>query len=72
MAMHLWRGRWSADAWRAHLDAGVIESKFAAIGHSTYSGRPLGSAEFTRTLGKKLDAAWRPKNASEEGQTSTP
>jgi hypothetical protein len=47
--MHLWRGRWCADTWRAYLDAGVNE--LAAIRHSTYSGRPLGSAEFMHTLG---------------------
>ena len=26
LAMHLWRGRWSAVTWRACLDAGVTES----------------------------------------------
>ena len=39
------------DATEHHLDAGVTESELAAIRHSTDSGRPLGSAEFTRTLG---------------------
>jgi hypothetical protein len=31
LAMHLWRGRWSAVTWRAYVDAGVTESQLAAI-----------------------------------------
>jgi putative transposase len=50
LAMNLWRGRWSADTWRDYLESGVTESQLAAIRRSTYSGRPLGSQEFTRTL----------------------
>ena len=48
--MHSWRGQWSAVTWRAFLEAGVTESQLSAIRRSTYSGRPLGSQEFTRTL----------------------
>ena len=50
LAMHLWRDRWSPDTWRGFLNAGVSELKLTAIRRSTYSGRPLGSAEFTRAL----------------------
>jgi putative transposase len=52
LATHSWRSRWSAVTWRAHLDADVTESQFATIRRSSYSGRPLGSHEFTRTLEK--------------------
>jgi len=50
LAMDLWRSRWSAGTWRAYLDVGETESELAAIRHSTHTGRPLGSAEFARTL----------------------
>src|ERR1700689_501339 len=53
LAMHLWTVRWSAATWRAYLEAGVTESQLGAIRRSTYSGRPLGSPEFTRTLEKE-------------------
>ena len=54
LAMDLWRSRWSPDSWRAYLDAGECESKLAAIRRSTHTGRPLGSAEFTRGLEKEI------------------
>jgi putative transposase len=50
LAMDLWRSRWSAGTWRAYLDVGETECELAAIRHSTHTGRPLGSAEFARTL----------------------
>jgi putative transposase len=69
MALHLWRGRWSADTWRAYLDAGVTESELAAIRHSTYSGRPLGSAEFTRTLEKETKRRLAPQKRGPKKKT---
>jgi hypothetical protein len=59
--MHLWRGRWSAVTWRAYLDAGVTESQLAAIRRSTYTGRPLGSQEFTRVLEKETKRRLAPQ-----------
>jgi hypothetical protein len=35
-------------------DAGETESQLAAIRRNTYSGRPLGSQEFIRTLEKEI------------------
>ena len=75
--MHLWRGRWSAVGWRAYLDAGVTESQLAAIRRSTYSGRPLGSQEFTRVLEKETKRRLTPQkrgptkkaNSSENQET---
>jgi putative transposase len=61
LPMHLWRGRWSAVTWRAYLDAGVAESQLTAIRRSTYSGRPLGSQEFTRTLEKETKRRLEPQ-----------
>jgi putative transposase len=70
LAMHLWRGQWSADTWRAYLEAGETESKLVAIRRSTYSGRPLGSAEFTRTLEKETKRRLLPQKRGPRRKTS--
>jgi putative transposase len=49
----LWGQRWSTGDWRAYLQDTQDESSQKAIRDSTYSGRPLGSPEFTRTLEKQ-------------------
>jgi putative transposase len=69
LAMHLWRGRWSAVTWRAYLDAGVTESQLAAIRRSTYSGRPLGSQEFTHTLEKETKRRLAPQKRGPKKKT---
>jgi putative transposase len=61
LAMPLWRARWSAVDWRMYLDAGVTESQLAAIRRSTYSGRPLGSQEFTTMLEKETKRRLTPQ-----------
>jgi putative transposase len=61
LAMPLWRARWSAIDWRMYLDAGVTESQLAAIRRSTYSGRPLGSQEFTTMLEKETKRRLTPQ-----------
>jgi putative transposase len=53
MTMQPWRNRWPADTWRDYLNAGETESNLIAIRHNTHTGRPLGSAEFTRALEKE-------------------
>ena len=45
--------RCSCDDWRAYLQATQPESSRKAIRDSTFSGRPLGSVEFTRALEKQ-------------------
>ena len=69
LAMHLWSGRWSPVTWRAYLDAGVTESQSAAIRRSTYSGRPLGSQEFTRTLEKETTRSPAPQKHGPKKRT---
>jgi putative transposase len=59
--MHLWGRRWSVDDWRAYLQAPQDESSLVAIRDSTYSGRPLGSAEFTRALEREADRPLTPQ-----------
>jgi putative transposase len=53
IAMQPWRSRWSSATWTEYLHAGQTESKLAAIRHNTHTGRPLGSADFTRALEKQ-------------------
>ena len=53
LSMDAWRNRWSSDSWRTYLQATQHESSRRAIRDSTFSGRPLGSAEFTRALEKQ-------------------
>jgi hypothetical protein len=69
LAMHLWRGRWSAVTWRAFLEAGVTESQLVAIRRSTYSGRPLGSHEFTSTLEKETKRRLAPQKRGPKKKT---
>jgi hypothetical protein len=45
--------RWTAGDWQAYLQATQDESSRKAIRESTYSGRPLGSREFTCMLEKQ-------------------
>jgi hypothetical protein len=40
-------------SWRAYLRAGERDSDLLAIRRCTYTGRPLGSAEFIKELEKK-------------------
>jgi putative transposase len=62
--MDLWGRRWSSDGWRTHLRATQDESSLLAIRDSTYSGRPLGSAEFARALERE---AHRPLTPQKRG-----
>ena len=61
LAMHLKRDGWSPGTSRANLDAGVTGSQLTAIRRSTYSGRPLGSQEFMRTLEKETKRRLAPQ-----------
>ena len=67
--MHLWRVRWSAVTWRAYLDAGITESQLTAIRRSTYTGRPLGSQEFTRVLEKETKRRLAPQKPGPKKKT---
>ena len=49
-----WENRWNRDTWREFLDAGHRASCLDQIRRNTHTGRPLGSAEFTRSLEMKL------------------
>ncbi len=53
LSLDAWARRWSNGQWRAYLQATQHEASRKAIRDSTYSGRPLGSPEFTRVLEKQ-------------------
>jgi hypothetical protein len=71
LAMNLWSGRWSAASWRAYLEEGITDANLGAIRRSTYSGRPLGSAEFTRTLEKETKRRLTPQKRGPKKKTDT-
>ena len=50
LEMSTWRQSWSVATWRKFLEEGETESELRALRRCTQTGRPLGSAEFTRTL----------------------
>jgi putative transposase len=50
LEMNLWSKRWSAASWREYLAGGKTEAELNAIRQCTHSGRPLGTAEFVRSL----------------------
>jgi hypothetical protein len=66
--MDVWGQRWSTDGWRAYLQATQDESSLLAIRDSTCSGRPLGSAEFTRTLEKEAQRPLTPQKRGPKKQ----
>jgi putative transposase len=53
LALESWQRHWREGTWRAYLKAGERESDLLAIRRCTYTGRPLGTAEFIRELEKK-------------------
>ena len=68
-----WGCRWSPNEWRTYLQINQDESGQRAIRDCTYSGRPLGSPEFTRMLETQAHRSLTrqkpgPKKRSEPGQ----
>ena len=73
LSMNAWGRRWSTDDWRTYLQATQHESSRRAIRDSTFSGRPLGSAEFNRALERQAHRPLTrqkpgPKKRTESGQ----
>jgi putative transposase len=48
--METWRQSWSVASWHSFLNAGETESELAVLRQCTHTGRPLGTAEFIKTL----------------------
>jgi putative transposase len=60
--------RWSTDDWRTYLQATQDEASLVAIRDSTYSGRPLGSAEFSRALERETHRPLTPQKRGPKKQ----
>ena len=58
--MSMWRQTWSEVSWREFLEQGESEAELRAIRRCTHSGRPLGPAEFTRALEKRIQRRLTP------------
>jgi putative transposase len=50
LEMESWQARWPVCEWRTFLATGEAESELTAIRNCTYTGRPLGTREFIRSL----------------------
>src|SRR5579863_6204356 len=50
LQMETWKQRWSAASWRSYLAEREAKAALTAIRQCTHTGRPLGSAEFVRSL----------------------
>lgn len=66
----VWGQRWNTDDWGAYLQAAQEESDVTAIRDSTYSGRPLASAEFTRALEKDAHRPLTPQKRGPKRQSA--
>jgi putative transposase len=76
LSMTGWRQGWSTAEWRLYLEAGLDTASQKVIRDSTFSGRPLGSAEFTRALEKQEHRPMTrqkpgPKRRVDAGQAQT-
>jgi putative transposase len=54
--LHLerWRRRWTFSEWRQFLHNAESDAEVRALRHCTYTGRPLGNAEFIVQLEKRM------------------
>jgi putative transposase len=61
LSLDTWSARFTCDQWRLYLAADTLTEADRALRQNTYSGRPLGSAEFVAggeaVLGRRLHAA---------------
>jgi hypothetical protein len=55
--LKMWRGHWTAPAWREYLGEGEMESKLAVIRRRTHTGRAVGTARVYSSRARKGDAA---------------
>ena len=70
MAMDLWASHWSPGDWRSYLDVGTSGSTLTAIRRSTFSGRPLGSEEFTRAVETETKRCLTPQKRGPKRRTN--
>jgi putative transposase len=72
LALDAWSARFNCDQWRLYLAADTLTEADRALRHCTYSGRPLGSAEFVTRgealLGRRLHENKRGRPPKREPQ----
>jgi putative transposase len=77
LAMESWQARWSVCEWRTFLAAGEAQSELTAIRNCTYTGRPLGTTEFIRSLERETNRSLtvqkrgRPRKTTVDERQST-
>lgn len=71
LAMEPWQARWSVCAWRTFLQAGEGQSELSAIRNCTYTGRPLGTKEFIRSLEKETNRSLTVQKRGRPRKTTT-
>jgi len=64
----LWSNRWSPESWREYLAAGETEAEVTAIRQCTHTGRPLGTAEFIRSLEQATLRRLAPQKGGRSGK----
>lgn len=57
----LWEQQWTAATWREYLSEAAAEHDVEEIRQCTHTGRPLGTAEFVKTLEKAVGRALAPQ-----------
>jgi putative transposase len=68
--LDMWSRRWSAESWREHLAAGENEAEVVAIRQYTHTGRPLGTAEFIRSLEQATLRRLAPRQGGRPGKVA--
>jgi len=66
--MEAWSRQWNTGSWHAYLEIAQDESDLTGIRDCTYSGRPLGSLDFTRALEKEAHRVPTPQKRGPKKQ----
>lgn len=59
--IHRWRQSWDATSWLRFLGTAESDAELRALRHSTYTGRPLGDADFLSALESTTSRHLAPK-----------
>jgi hypothetical protein len=61
VAMATWQDHWSTGGWREFLATEQPEAEWLDIRRCTYTGRPLGTADFVRALEQRTHRTLAPR-----------
>jgi putative transposase len=68
LEMEMWQGQWDFSNWRKYLAVGEAESEITAIRQCTHTGRPLGTAEFIRSLEEATQRRLAPRKGGRQAK----